>query len=48
MLEKIKILQEEVENFKTTNLDELDQFRINMLGKKGEVTLLFGEFNCKL
>jgi len=44
MLDKIKKLQSEVENFKTSNLEELDQFRIKMLGKKGEVTLLFGEF----
>lgn len=44
MLDKIKKLQEEVEGFTTNSLDELDQFRIKMLGKKGEVTLLFGEF----
>ncbi|MEA1875454.1 MAG: phenylalanine--tRNA ligase subunit alpha [Bacteroidota bacterium] len=44
MLDKIKNLQNEVEDFKTSNLEELDQFRIKMLGKKGEVTLLFGEF----
>lgn len=44
MLDKIKQLQEEVRKFTTNSLDELDQFRIRMMGKKGEVTLLFGEF----
>ncbi len=44
MLDKIKKLQEEVEGFKTSSLDELDQFRIRLMGKKGEVTLLFGDF----
>jgi phenylalanyl-tRNA synthetase alpha chain len=44
MLDKIKSLQAEVEKFSTTSLQELDEFRIRMLGKKGAVTLLFGDF----
>ena len=44
MLDNIKSLQAEVEKFSTTSLQELDEFRIRMLGKKGAVTLLFGDF----
>lgn len=44
MKERISRLLAEVENFTTTSLDELDQFRIRLLGKKGEITLLFDEF----
>jgi len=44
MLEKIKTLIKEVSEFKPSNSDELEQFRIRLLGKKGEITSLFGEF----
>jgi len=44
MLQKIQELLNEVENFTTTNLDEVENFRISMLGKKGQITALFSEF----
>ncbi len=44
MLDKIKTLQAEVSAFSTTSLEELDKFRVKMLGKKGEITMLFGDF----
>ena len=44
MKEQIARIQEEVDKFLTSSLDELDQFRITLLGKKGEITLLFEEF----
>ncbi len=44
MLEKIKTLIAEVELFSAKNLDELEEFRIRFLSKKGEVTQLFSEF----
>ena len=44
MKEQIARIQEEVDKFLTSSLDELDQFRIKLLGKKGEITLLFEEF----
>jgi phenylalanyl-tRNA synthetase alpha chain len=44
MLDKIKILLEEVEQFKSESIDELEQFRISYLGKKGKITALFADF----
>ena len=44
MLDKVKEIQKEVEVFNGKSLEELEAFRILMLGKKGKVTLLFNEF----
>lgn len=44
MKEQITRIQQEVEQFVTDSLEELDQFRIRLLGKKGEITRLFEEF----
>ena len=44
MLDKIQSLLKEVETFTTASADELEQFRIRMLGKKGEITSLFNHF----
>jgi len=44
MQDKIQKLKAEVEAFSTNSLDELDQFRIKLLGKKGEITELFDVF----
>jgi phenylalanyl-tRNA synthetase alpha chain len=44
MLEKIKALIREVNEFKPSGQDELEKFRIKLLGKKGEITNLFSEF----
>ncbi|MCB9194978.1 MAG: phenylalanine--tRNA ligase subunit alpha [Flavobacteriales bacterium] len=44
MLEKVDTLLEEVQKFNSINSEEVEQFRINMLGKKGAVTELMNEF----
>ena len=44
MLKKIQELLQEVENFTSDSLDEIEQFRIKFLAKKGIVTELFSEF----
>jgi len=44
MEEKIKGLEEEINNFSAKTSDEIEQFRIKYLGKKGIVTALFEEF----
>jgi len=44
MINKIKELLDEVEKFASDNLDEIEQFRIKFLSKKGIVTQLFAEF----
>ena len=44
MEEKITGLEEEINNFSAKTSDEIEQFRIKYLGKKGIVTLLFEEF----
>lgn len=44
MLEQIQQLLAEVEAFKAENLQQVEEFRIKMLGKKGSITLLFAEF----
>lgn len=44
MLDKIKQLHEEIEKFNSQVLDEIDQFRIKLLSKKGEIGTLFSEF----
>jgi phenylalanyl-tRNA synthetase alpha chain len=44
MREKIEQLLSEVNGFAAESLDQLEQFRIRILGKKGELTLLFEDF----
>lgn len=44
MLEKVKQLLAETEKFATQSAEELEQFRIKMLGRKGEIKQLFAEF----
>ncbi|NOZ45348.1 MAG: phenylalanine--tRNA ligase subunit alpha [Chlorobi bacterium] len=44
MLDKIKSLQEEINDFVSKNIDEIEQFRIKLLSKKGEIAALFTEF----
>ncbi len=44
MFEKIQELLQETENFTTNSKEELEQFRIRLLSKKGEIPQLFKEF----
>lgn len=44
MLDKIKELKEEIDNLVVSNLDEIEQFRIKFLSKKGLIAGLFSEF----
>jgi phenylalanyl-tRNA synthetase alpha chain len=44
MIDKVKDLIEEVKKFETSSKDELEQFRIKFLGKKGVLNDLFAEF----
>ncbi len=44
MLDKVKVLLEEVSSHYPKNLDELEQFRIQYLGKKGKMNDLFTAF----
>ncbi len=44
MLEKIKQLRSEIEAFTSTQSDEIEQFRIQYLSKKGAIQSLFADF----
>lgn len=44
MLEKIEKLLEEVESFTAHSKDQVEEYRIKWLSKKGEITSLFDEF----
>ncbi|MDR3188195.1 MAG: phenylalanine--tRNA ligase subunit alpha [Prevotellaceae bacterium] len=44
MQKKISDLLSEVEAFTASSLHEVEEFRVKLLGKKGDVTLLFDEF----
>ncbi|MDR0566097.1 MAG: phenylalanine--tRNA ligase subunit alpha [Prevotellaceae bacterium] len=44
MQTKISALLSEVESFTASSLHEVEEFRVKLFGKKGEVTLLFDEF----
>ena len=44
MLQKIELLLKEVASYKAKNLEELEQFRVQYLGKKGLMNDLFGAF----
>jgi phenylalanyl-tRNA synthetase alpha chain len=44
MLDKVKELIEEVEQFQSTNIEDIEAFRIKFLGKKGILNDLFADF----
>jgi len=44
MISKIDELIQETDKFISTSIDEIEKFRISMLGKKGKITALFAEF----
>ena len=44
MLEKIKQLQAEIGHLKASTLDEVEQFRIKYLSRKGSISVLFDDF----
>ena len=44
MLDKIKNLLEELNIFSATTLEEVEQFRIKHLSKKGSIAVLFADF----
>ena len=44
MLDKVKVLLDEVSSYSPKNSDELEQFRIQYLGKKGKMNDLFAAF----
>ncbi|MCB9189035.1 MAG: phenylalanine--tRNA ligase subunit alpha [Flavobacteriales bacterium] len=44
MLEKVDILLDEVAKFTATDLNQVEEFRIRLLGKKGEITALMSDF----
>ena len=44
MQERINKLKTEVDNFTTGNINNLENFRIRFLGKKGFIPLLFSDF----
>lgn len=44
MLDKINELKEEIDNLVVSNLDDIEQFRIKFLSKKGLIAGLFSEF----
>tara|TARA_B100001173_G_scaffold312230_1_gene332349 strand:- start:2677 stop:3687 length:1011 start_codon:yes stop_codon:yes gene_type:complete len=44
MFDIIQNIQKEIEAFSSTNSEEVEQFRIDLLGKKGKITALFQQF----
>ena len=44
MFEDINKINNEVQSFNSSSLDEIENFRISFLGKKGKITLLFNNF----
>jgi len=44
MIDKINLLEKEIEALEIKNAEELESFRINYLSKKGEITKLFSDF----
>lgn len=44
MLDKIKEIQEEVDKFRIESKEQLENFRLSFLSKKGKVSLLFDDF----
>jgi phenylalanyl-tRNA synthetase alpha chain len=46
MIEKINNLLKEVETFDAQSIDQAEEFRIRMLSKKGQISLLFNDFKA--
>ncbi|MBW6478085.1 MAG: phenylalanine--tRNA ligase subunit alpha [Bacteroidales bacterium] len=46
MIKKINELLKEVEEFATDSFDEAEEFRIRLLSKKGQISLLFNDFKA--
>ena len=46
MLEKINELLKEVEDFTADSLEAAEEFRIRLLSKKGQISLLFNDFKA--
>ena len=44
MQDKINILLSQVEDFKAENKEQLEDFRIQLLGSKGKIKGLFADF----
>ncbi len=44
MFDKIQHIQKEIDSFKASSFEEVEQLRINLLGKKGKITALFQLF----
>jgi phenylalanyl-tRNA synthetase alpha chain len=44
MIERLKQIQKEVEEFRTDSVKELEEFRVKLMGKKGSITQLFSDF----
>ena len=44
MLNKVEELLQEVDNFTSTDANEIEQFRIKLIGKKGAIPHLFTQF----
>lgn len=44
MISKISDIKAEIEKFSTTSINELEEFRVRLLGKKGLITQLFSDF----
>ena len=44
MIEKIEEIKKEIESFNSEKAEEIEQFRIRMLGRKGLITNLFKDF----
>jgi phenylalanyl-tRNA synthetase alpha chain len=44
MIDRIKAIRNEVENFNANTIKELEDFRVQLLGKKGSITQLFSDF----
>ena len=41
MFDKIQHIQKEIDSFKASSFEEVEQLRINLLGKKGKITLRY-------
>jgi phenylalanyl-tRNA synthetase alpha chain len=44
MIDKIKILLKDTEEFSVKTADELENFRLKFLSKKGQISQLFEDF----
>ena len=44
MKEKIESILQEIENFSAQSKEQVEEYRIKWLSKKGEITVLFDDF----